>query len=116
MDFQDSELCVFIASARRKGLPDCVGKVTLCVCARAMDVPAPSATTHVRVCVTGATGYLAGHIIDQLLAKGYAVNATMRNLKVRRWWAAATQKRRALTLSIARTSNACRISAVMAGA
>jgi nucleoside-diphosphate-sugar epimerase len=33
------------------------------------------------VCVTGATGYLAGHVIVQLLEKGHVVHGTMRNLK-----------------------------------
>jgi len=31
------------------------------------------------VCVTGGTGYIAGELIEQLLAKGYAVNTTVRN-------------------------------------
>jgi dihydroflavonol-4-reductase len=33
------------------------------------------------VCVTGATGYLAGHIILQLLDKGHVVHGTVRSLK-----------------------------------
>ncbi len=33
------------------------------------------------VCVTGATGYLAAHIIVQLLEKGHVVHGTMRNAK-----------------------------------
>lgn len=33
------------------------------------------------VCVTGATGYLAGHVIAQLLERGYTVHATMRDVK-----------------------------------
>eukprot|EP01089_Gocevia_fonbrunei_P011115 TRINITY_DN2420_c0_g3_i1.p1 TRINITY_DN2420_c0_g3~~TRINITY_DN2420_c0_g3_i1.p1 ORF type:complete len:560 (-),score=96.80 TRINITY_DN2420_c0_g3_i1:254-1933(-) len=32
------------------------------------------------VCVTGATGFVAGHIIHQLLEKGYHVNATVRDV------------------------------------
>ena len=31
------------------------------------------------ILVTGASGYLAGHIIQQLLAKGYNVRGTIRN-------------------------------------
>ena len=33
-----------------------------------------------RVCVTGAAGFIAGHIILELLDEGYAVNATVRDL------------------------------------
>lgn len=33
------------------------------------------------VCVTGATGYLAGHVIVQLLEHGHTVHGTMRNAK-----------------------------------
>ena len=36
-------------------------------------------STH-QVCVTGATGYLAGHLIQQLLERGYRVNGTVRSL------------------------------------
>ena len=35
--------------------------------------------TH-QVCVTGATGYLAGHLIQQLLEQGHRVNGTVRSL------------------------------------
>lgn len=31
-----------------------------------------------RICVTGATGYLAGHIVQRLLAAGHTVHATAR--------------------------------------
>lgn len=31
-----------------------------------------------RVCVTGATGYLAGHIVQRLLAAGHTVHGTAR--------------------------------------
>ena len=34
-----------------------------------------------RVLVTGITGFLAQHIVIQLLAKGYKVRGTMRSLK-----------------------------------
>jgi len=40
-------------------------------------LPRDNAST--RVCVTGATGYLAGHVVQQLLEKGYTVHATCRN-------------------------------------
>uniref|UniRef100_A0A383W1Q2 NAD-dependent epimerase/dehydratase domain-containing protein n=1 Tax=Tetradesmus obliquus TaxID=3088 RepID=A0A383W1Q2_TETOB len=33
----------------------------------------------VRVCVTGGTGYVAGHIVQRLLEKGYIVHATCRD-------------------------------------
>lgn len=32
-----------------------------------------------RVCVTGATGYIAAHIVRELLARGYRVRGTVRN-------------------------------------
>ena len=32
------------------------------------------------VCVTGASGYIAAHIVEQLLAKGYKVHGTVRDL------------------------------------
>lgn len=32
------------------------------------------------VCVTGATGYIAGELVDQLLAKGWTVHGTVRSL------------------------------------
>jgi nucleoside-diphosphate-sugar epimerase len=31
-----------------------------------------------RICVTGATGYLAGHIVQRLLAAGHTVHGTAR--------------------------------------
>ncbi|XP_058738791.1 anthocyanidin reductase ((2S)-flavan-3-ol-forming)-like isoform X2 [Vicia villosa] len=34
-----------------------------------------------KVCVTGASGYIASLLINKLLAKGYTVHATLRNLK-----------------------------------
>ncbi|KAG2378682.1 hypothetical protein C9374_007830 [Naegleria lovaniensis] len=38
-------------------------------------------TPHpIRVCVTGGTGFVALHLIYQLLLKGYHVNTTMRNV------------------------------------
>ncbi len=41
------------------------------------------------VLVTGASGYIAGHCILQLLAKGYRVRGTLRSLdranEVRQW-------------------------------
>jgi nucleoside-diphosphate-sugar epimerase len=40
---------------------------------------AASRDNTARVCVTGATGYLAGHIVQRLLEKGYTVHATCRN-------------------------------------
>ncbi len=33
------------------------------------------------ICVTGATGYLAGHVIVQLLERGHRVRGTMRSAK-----------------------------------
>jgi dihydroflavonol-4-reductase len=35
----------------------------------------------VKVLVTGATGFIAGHCVEELLAHGYAVRGTVRNLK-----------------------------------
>ncbi|HEU4426053.1 MAG TPA: aldehyde reductase, partial [Pilimelia sp.] len=35
---------------------------------------------HIRVLVTGATGFIAGHCIQELLTHGYAVRGTVRNL------------------------------------
>jgi len=32
------------------------------------------------ICVTGATGFIASHIVEQLLAEGYKVNGTVRDL------------------------------------
>ena len=34
------------------------------------------------VLVTGGNGFLAGHLIQQLLAKGYKVRATVRDLRL----------------------------------
>ncbi|EFC38992.1 3-beta hydroxysteroid dehydrogenase/isomerase family protein [Naegleria gruberi] len=35
----------------------------------------------IRVCVTGGTGFVASHLVYQLLLKGYHVNTTIRDLK-----------------------------------
>jgi dihydroflavonol-4-reductase len=43
----------------------------------AQDTLAHPATT--KVCVTGASGFIASHIVQQLLAEGYAVRGTVRN-------------------------------------
>lgn len=32
------------------------------------------------ICVTGATGFIASHIVEQLLEAGYKVNGTVRDL------------------------------------
>ncbi len=50
-----------------------------------------------RILVTGGTGYIAGELIDQLLAKGYAVNTTVRNAaksesRLRRRWPEAGER------------------------
>lgn len=37
--------------------------------------------SNVPVLVTGGTGFLAGHLIQQLLAKGYRVRATVRDIQ-----------------------------------
>lgn len=37
------------------------------------------------VLVTGANGYIASHIIDQLLAKGYRVRGTVRSDAKGKW-------------------------------
>jgi len=39
------------------------------------------ATNVDRICVTGATGFIASHIIAQLLNEGYKIHATVRSLK-----------------------------------
>ena len=36
--------------------------------------------THAPVLVTGGTGFVAGHIIQQLLSKGYTVRTTVRDI------------------------------------
>ena len=36
-------------------------------------------STKKNVCVTGATGYIGGHVVEAFLKKGYAVNATVRD-------------------------------------
>jgi nucleoside-diphosphate-sugar epimerase len=41
--------------------------------------PAESAAKPVKVAVTGATGYVAGPLIQRLLASGHTINATVRN-------------------------------------
>ena len=33
------------------------------------------------VCVTGASGFIATHVVEQLLERGYKVNGTVRDLK-----------------------------------
>lgn len=38
----------------------------------------------VRVCVTGATGYVAGWVVSKLLKKGYIVHATCRDPRNRK--------------------------------
>lgn len=35
----------------------------------------------VPVCVTGASGFIATHLVEQLLEKGYKVNGTVRSLE-----------------------------------
>jgi len=35
-----------------------------------------------KVCVTGASGYVASLLINKLLAKGYTVHATLRDLSI----------------------------------
>src|SRR5579872_6234144 len=40
-----------------------------------------ASATRDRVLVTGATGYAAGHCIGDLLAHGYDVRGTVRNIK-----------------------------------
>lgn len=35
----------------------------------------------VPVCVTGASGFIATHIVEQLLEKGYKVNGTVREVE-----------------------------------
>jgi NADP-dependent 3-hydroxy acid dehydrogenase YdfG len=61
------------------------GKSLLAVRPKVLDVetevPAVEDKEERAVCVTGATGYVAGHIIVQLLDKGYHVHGTMRNLE-----------------------------------
>ncbi|EAS07179.1 oxidoreductase, putative (macronuclear) [Tetrahymena thermophila SB210] len=37
--------------------------------------------SQLRVLLTGASGYLAGHVLNQLLLRGYKVRATVRSLK-----------------------------------
>jgi len=44
----------------------------------------PAAVSGTRVCVTGATGYVAGHIVKQLLERGYIVHATCRDPRNRK--------------------------------
>jgi len=39
--------------------------------------------TEKPVCVTGASGFIAAHVVKQLLEKGYKVKGTVRNLKNR---------------------------------
>jgi uncharacterized protein YbjT (DUF2867 family) len=39
-----------------------------------------SSSTGPLAVVTGATGYIAGHIIDQLIRKGYTVRGTVRSM------------------------------------
>jgi dihydroflavonol-4-reductase len=37
-------------------------------------------TTHKPVCVTGASGFVAAHVIRELLERGYRVRGTVRGL------------------------------------
>lgn len=39
--------------------------------------PEEKAAKPMRVCVTGATGYVAGHIVQRLLAAGHTVGAVL---------------------------------------
>lgn len=38
-------------------------------------------SSRARVCVTGANGFLASHIVDELLRRGYKVRGTVRSVK-----------------------------------
>jgi dihydroflavonol-4-reductase len=52
--------------------------------ARSQGAPSPDGQQPPLVVVTGAGGYLAGHIISQLLKKNYRVRGTVRTLEVLR--------------------------------
>ena len=39
--------------------------------------------TEKPVCVTGGSGFIASHVVKQLLEKGYKVKGTVRNLEDR---------------------------------
>ncbi|KAF0981595.1 hypothetical protein FDP41_012252 [Naegleria fowleri] len=45
------------------------------------EIQESSSSSPIRVCVTGATGFIASHIVYQLLRKGYIVHATVRSVE-----------------------------------
>ncbi|GKT89980.1 aldehyde reductase II [Colletotrichum tofieldiae] len=52
-----------------------------------LEIPSPALPFGSRIVVTGANGFIASHIADQLLARGYLVRGTVRDPAKTRWLA-----------------------------
>lgn len=53
----------------------------------------PVLPTGSKILVTGANGWIGSHVVDQLLAAGYSVRGTVRNVEKNVWLRELMQRR-----------------------